>query len=213
MEEAKLSPDEIMSGFDPFDEGDGEAHGLEDFPLQVREDVEGLMWLGHLEDMFTFCGHDFVIRTLKGDEELLASLLCKEFVETLGQARAWVWAQICMALVSVDGDENFCPPVSANKRDYAKARFQYCTRNWFWPLAAHIYSRYTELLERQNEAMSRVEDLFNGSQPTSSPSAGSSSDLGDLEEPREQDTQPQEDIRDHLDMEDSTESKPDSSPS
>lgn len=210
MEEVKLSPDEMMSGFFEDEEA---PQGFEDFDPRIRENVEGLMYLGFLEDQFSFCGHEFVIRTLRGDEELLASLVCKEFVETLGQARAWVWAQISMALVSVDGDENFCPPVSPNKRDYARARFQYCTGKWFWPLAAHIYSRYTNLLEEQNEAMARVEDLFDGSRITFSPSAGSSSDSGDSEEPRDQDTSQQEDIREFLDMEDSPDSNSDSSPS
>lgn len=204
MEEGKLSPEEIMAGFDPFGSNDPAAK-LEDFPPEVREDVEGLIWLGYLEDEFDFCGHHFVIRTLRGDEELLASLVCKEFVETLGQARAWVWAQIAMALVAVDGDENFCPPVSSNKRDYARARFQYCTARWFWPVAAFINTRYGLLIERQQEAIQRVEDLFKGNPLTSTPFVGSSIDKGDSEVP-----EPQEEIQDYLDLPDSTDSNSDS---
>jgi hypothetical protein len=206
-EQDQLSPDQIMDGF--LGEGDGLAHSFEDFPPEVRDDVEGLMWLGYLEDEFTFCGHHFVIRTLRGDEELLATLVTKEFVETLGQAKAYVWAQIALALSAVDGDSDFCPPVSNNKREYARARFQYCTGKWFWPLATFIYGKYTALLERQTEALARVEDLSNGSQLMSTPFAGSSTESGDSEEQQEPDTPPQEDIREYLDPQDSADSNSD----
>lgn len=205
-EQEKFSPHEIMDNFDPFDMG-GPAQAIEDFPSEVQENVEGLMFLGELYDDFDFCGHHFVIRTLRGDEELLASLVCKEFVETVGQARAWIWALVGMCVVSIDGDENFCPPLTGNKRDYARARFQYVTRNWFWPLAVHINHKYAELQQRQDEAMRRVEDLFSGSLPTYTPFAGSSNEQGDSEEP------PTEDIREFLDTLDPDASNPDSSSS
>ncbi len=213
MEEEKLTPEKVMEEFSDLFEEEKEATKIEDFPDAIREDVEGLLWLGYLQDTFSFCGHDFVIRTLRGDEELLAALISKEFIESVGQARAWAWAQIALALVSVDGDADFCPPAGPNKREYARARFQYCTSKWFWPVAAHIYSQYTQLLERQTEAIGRVEDLFTGSLPMSTPFVGSSTDRADSEEQPAEDTGPQEDIREYLDPQDSTDSKPDSSTS
>jgi hypothetical protein len=93
------------------------------FPDDVVEDVEGLLWLGYLEDTVEFCGHEFVIRTLRLEEEILAGLVTKEYVETLAQAKAWIAAQVGLALVSVDGDENFCPPAGPGSKDYARARF------------------------------------------------------------------------------------------
>lgn len=203
-EQDKLAPHEIMENFDMFDMGDS-AQTIEDFPPEIQENVEGLMFLGELYNDFDFCGHHFVIRTLRGDEELLASLVCKEFVETVGQARAWIWALVSMCLVSIDGDENFCPQITGNKRDYARARFQYVTRNWFWPLAVHINSKYAELQQEQEAAMGRVEDLFSGNLSTSTPFAGSSNVQDDSED------QPTEDIREFLDTSDQDDSKPDSS--
>lgn len=129
------------------------------FPDDVLEDVEGLMWLGYLEDSFEFAGHDFVLRTLRGEEELLAALVTREYVETLGQAKAWVWAQIALALIVVDGDEDFCPPAGPNTKDNARARFQYVTRRWYWPLAAYLYDHYSSLLERQAVALQALQDL------------------------------------------------------
>lgn len=172
-----------------------EPQGIESFPDDIREDVEGLMWLGFLEDEFDFCGHSFVIRTLRGDEELLAGVLTKEYMDTLGQSRAWAWALVSLALVAVDGDESFCPPSGPDKRAYARARFQYCTSKWFWPVAEYIFRRYTTLLERQAQAVEAVEDFASGSLPLPMPFVGSSTDKGDS-------SPPLEDIREYLDPED-----------
>lgn len=203
MDDQVKRPSEIMADFDPFSLGDEKPTSIEDFEPQIQEDVEGLMWLGHLEEEFTFAGHTFVIRTLKGDEELLASLVCKEFTETLGQARAWVWALISQSLVAIDGDENFCPPISNDKRTNAKARFQYCCSNWYWPVAAVINQHFSNLTTRQAEAIQRVEDLFRGNPLISMPFADSSTDSGDSEE-----LPPQESAADYLDP-DSTDSNSD----
>lgn len=185
--------------FDSFEE----PMGIEDFEPEIREATESLMWLGYIEDNFEFCGHTFVLRTLKGDEELLASLVCKEYVETWGQHRAWAWAQVALALVSVDGDTEFCPQVSVDKKAYARARFNYCTSNWVWAVAEFLYGCYAQLLQRQAEVLQEMESLSQGNLPTFTPFAGSSTDKGD--------SGPKEDIRDYLgtDQPDSTPSNPD----
>lgn len=203
MEKAK-TPLEMMQDFNPWDTGDGEAHSLSDFPPEVREDVEGLMWLGHLEKEFQFCGHTFTLKTLKGDEELLASLVCKEFNETLGQARAWIWALLGQSITSIDGDTEFCPEISTNRLENARAKFSYLSGNWYWPTAAFLNARYNELIERQTTAIEAMEDLFSRSPLMSMPFAGSSTEQGDSEE------QTQGDIREFLDPEDSTDSNSDS---
>lgn len=196
MEASQVTPAEIMSGFQSEDS----PATLSGYPPEIQQDVEGLTHLGYLEDDFDFCGHHFVIRTLRGDEELLAALACKEYLETLGQARAWNWAQIAMSLVAIDGQEDFCPPLGPDKRAYAKARFRYVTGNWFWnPMGRKLSEKFGELLERADGAAKVIEDLSEGNQLMSTPFAGSSIDKGDSEE--------QEDIREYLDPPASTESK------
>lgn len=200
------TPLEIMQGFDPWGTGDGEAHSISDFPPEVQADVEGLMWLGHLEEQYDFCGHQFVLRTLKGGEELQASLVCKEFNETLGQARAWAWATLSQSLEAIDGDREWCPPLTHNELQNARGRFNYLIKKWYWPTAAHLYARYNELVERQAVAVQAMEDLSRGSLHTFSPFAGSSGPQGNSEaEPP-----PSEDIRSFLDEEDTTDSNSDS---
>lgn len=166
---------------DPFDA----------FPEDARQDVDGLIWLGYLEDSISFCGHDFVIRTLRGDEELLAGLVMKDYVETLGQAKAHVWATIALSLTAVDGAADFCPQATPNKKDYARARFNWVTGNWYWPTALFIYNRYTALLQRQQEALEALEDFCSGSLSPLMPFAGSSIAKASSEAP-------EEDIRDYL---------------
>lgn len=202
MDQDKLAPHEIMQNFDPFREEKELPTSLEDFPSAIREDVEGLIYLGYLEDTFDFAGHNFVIHTLRGEEELLASLVCKEFKDTMGEPRSWIWALVSMCVSSIDGDENFCPPIGPNRREYAKARFSYCTKNWFWLTAAYIHEKYAALLVRQAEALKRVEDLYKGNRTTFTPSAGSSIDKGSSEESPEE-----EDVREYLDPPDITGSK------
>lgn len=162
------------------------------FPADVRADIDGLVWLGYLEDAFSFCGHDFVIRTLRGDEELMAALAIKDYVETLGQAKAHIWSIIGLSLVSVDGSEDFCPPATPNKKDYARARFNWVSTNWLWPLGLFIYNKYSDLIERQRVALEALEDFCSGSQITDLPSFGSW--IG-----KESSEEPEEDIRDYLD--------------
>lgn len=159
-----------------------EGNPFDEFQPQVVEDVEGLIWLGHLEDEFEFCGHEFVIRTLKAEEELQAALLVKEWGDTIGQAKAWAWANIALALVSVDGDVDFCPPVGPDKSGYARARFKWVISRWYWPLGNYIFARFASLVQRQADAVNAVADLSSRSLHTSTPSVDSLIDRDDLPE-------------------------------
>lgn len=151
------------------------------FPEDVRDDVDGLMWLGHLEHSFDWCGHRFTIRTLKGDEELLAGLVTKDYQEIIGQDKAYTWATVALALVSVDDEEDFCPPIGRDKKAHARARFQYVTSNWYWRTAVEIFTEYANLLQRQNAAVEAMEDFSNGSRDTPPPFADSLTDRASSE--------------------------------
>ncbi len=152
--------------------------GLDQFPPQTIQDVEGLTWLGHIEDRFEFCGHDFTIRTLKADEELAAALLAKEFGSTIGEAKAWAWANICLALVAIDGEENFCPPIGPDRGANAKAKFKWVTSRWYWPVGEYVFARYADLVQRQATAIKAVSDLSSRSLNTSMSSSDFLTALG-----------------------------------
>lgn len=132
---------------------------LDEFPPEVSEAVDGLAWLGHLETTVHFCGHSFTLQTLKAGEELEASLLAKEFQETFGQVKAQAWAHLAMAVVAVDGNYDFCPPIGPDIRKHGQAKFSYITSNWYWPIGEYLFGEYVQLVQRQVEALDALEDL------------------------------------------------------
>lgn len=136
-----------------------ESNDVDRFPDEINEDVDGLIWLGYLEDTVDYCGHEFVLRTIRSEEQLLAALVTKEYTETLGQAKAWVAAHVGLSLVAIDGDEDFCPQAGFNKKDYAKARFRYVTSKWYEPTINRLYEAYSDLLARQAEVLEEMENL------------------------------------------------------
>lgn len=154
------------------------------FDPSIREDVEGLAQLGHLQDDFEFAGHHFTIRTLKADEELAATLVCKPYIDSFGQARAWAWARVGLALVSVDNDPNFCPPIGPDKEAFARARFNWVTSRWYWPLGEYLFNRYVALEGRQIEAIRAVANLSDRGLQNSTPSVNSLTEPGDSEPPQ-----------------------------
>ena len=155
------------------------------FPDEVAEDVDGLLWLGYLENYFDYCGHDFVIRTLKMEDQLLCALVTKEYATTVGEGKAWVAAQVALALVSVDGDENFCEQATFDKKDYARARFNYVISKWYEPTIVRIYEEYIKLLDRQAAALEAMENLSQESLTTFMASPDSSKQKADSQVARE----------------------------
>lgn len=162
-----------------FEDFGAEPEFEDRFPDEVAEDVDGLIWLGYLENSVEFCGHDFVIRTLRMEEEMLAALISKDYIDTLGQAKAWITAQVALSLVSVDGDDAFCPPAGPDKKNYARARFKYVSSNWFEPTINFLYSEYANLIKKQADALEEMENLSQESRITFTASPDSLTDRAD----------------------------------
>jgi hypothetical protein len=137
------------------------------------------MWLGHLEAHVSKWGHNWVLRTLRADEELVASLIAKEYQDSLGQVKAYAWAHLAAAIVAVDGDDNYCPSIGPNIQDNVRAKFNWMTENWYWPIGEFLFGHYTELLSKQAEALDAVDSLSQRSLRTSWPSRDSLNEQGD----------------------------------
>lgn len=156
-----------------------EQTGFDQFPDAIRDDVDGLAWLGHLQTTVHMWGHSFTLQTLKANEELEAALIAKEYQDSFGQVKAHAWAHLAMSVVAVDGDENFCPPIGPDVRKHATAKFRYMTENWYWPIGEFLFGEYVELVQRQTEALEALEDLSPRSRQTSKPTPDSSNEQGD----------------------------------
>lgn len=152
--------------------------GMDAYPDALRQDVNNLETIGYISDVFHFWGHSFEMRTLTGEEELAASVVCQPYVETLSQGKAWAWANIALSLQSFDGDYEFCPPIGPDPLAFARARFKYCTAQWRWPLAERLFQHYVDLQRRAQDALEAMRDFTPRSQPASSQGLGSLTDLG-----------------------------------
>lgn len=150
------------------------------FPSEVQQAVNGLAWLGHLEREVKFGGHTFVLRTLKTDDDLIVASITQDYIETLGQAKAWALANVAMSLQSVDGDPNFCVALGPDRTQNARDRFKFVS-NWYWPVVAYLFAQFSELNEEQSEALTALRDLSLRSRDTSSSSPDSSKNQGDSE--------------------------------
>lgn len=157
---------------------------FDEFPPQVAQSVEGLAWLGYLEAEVRRWGHSWVLRTLNAEEELEASLIAAEYQETYGAAKANAWANVAAALISVDGDTDFCPPIGHDGRANLRAKFGFVTQ-WHWPVGELLFGEFIELLNKQAAALEAVDSLSNRSLRTSLPSQDSSTKAADSEEPTE----------------------------
>jgi hypothetical protein len=145
-----------------------------DFDPQVAADVEGLIHLGALSTTVEFCGHEFTLRTLRVGEEFAAAAAVPESVRgTLKEAHAFATAQVALALEVVDGDDSFCPQAGPDEDAYAKARFNYVKKRWFWPTLDFLYAEYAKLLDRQLDAIRAMQDLSGRNLRTPWPSADS----------------------------------------
>ncbi|MDB5280896.1 MAG: hypothetical protein JWR61_5851 [Ferruginibacter sp.] len=140
---------------------------FEDFSPEVNQAVDGLAWLGHLEASTSRWGHTWTFRTLKADEELIAALVAKDYQDTFGQVKAHAWAHVAASLTTVDGEENWCPPIGPDRAQHLRAKFTYCTQNWYWPVGEYLFSEYIDLINKQAEALEAVDSLSSRSLRTS----------------------------------------------
>lgn len=159
-----------------------QEESVDTFPPEIQLDVDGLVWLGHLSEEVKFCGHTFELRTLKGDEDLAAGIVAKDYLETLGQGRAFAWAKLAFALVSIDGHNEWSPQLGPDKTAFGHQRFKYLTENWYWPVAQYLYEELVLLEQRQLAALGAMQDLSSGSRTRSTPSPDSLTDPGDSTE-------------------------------
>jgi len=88
----------------------------DEFPPAAKDAIDGLLWLGYLSEDFELFGHRFTIKTLTRGDRLAASLLTKEWEETLGLADAYQTATVAASLMAVDGQPIAELSPSANRQ-------------------------------------------------------------------------------------------------
>lgn len=116
------------------------------------------MFLGKLEDEFTWCGHHFRIRTLYTGEVLAVAKVHAEYLNTLGDLRAYQSAVVAACLVEVDHKPMPIPLVDdpTNLKAMVTARLQ-TVLSWYPPSVDYVYSKYLELETEQREVVEAME--------------------------------------------------------
>lgn len=125
---------------------------LPEFDPRVREDFEGLMYLGKLTHPFDWLGHKFVIRTMTTGEILEAGLIHREYVGTVADVRAYQACVVAACVVSVDDKHPPYPLTSADGETLLRTRFNYVIDKWFPPTLDKVYNEYL-VLEARVEAV------------------------------------------------------------
>jgi hypothetical protein len=154
---------------------------FEIFSERTRENVVGLSYVGHLERSVTFCGHTFVLKTLRPSEKAAVATAIQPWRETLAESIAWANGHVGLALVSVDGDDSFCPPAGPDIAAHARARLNYVTNpetGWYQPTLDFLFNFYLSVEQEVLNAVQEFQDLADGSQQVSQPSADSLIALG-----------------------------------
>lgn len=163
---------------------------LQLFPEKIRDAVQGLAYLGQLSEEVHFCGHSFGLRTLRASDKFAVSIALQPFRNTVYEVEIFQAAHVAMALTSVDGDEDFCPPIGPNVEEFAKARLNYVLNGpdgkggWYEPTIHFLWNRLAILEGIANEAIAELDRLSTRSQPSnSSPWLGSSTEPGNSPAP------------------------------
>jgi hypothetical protein len=113
-----------------------------EFDPRLREDFEGLAYVGRLEDTVDVLFHRFVVRTLTDVEKLEIALVVKQWQETVAYGKAYRAAVVAAGLMSVDGR-----PILSPRNDISRIRqqFDYITKRWHDTVIDLLFSKIDAL--------------------------------------------------------------------
>lgn len=152
------APDQSTEPQPVTDEGAGSdqqeaEEPLPEFDPKVREDFEGLLYLGALTQQFEWMGHTFVIRSLHVGEILEIGLLHREYVGTLAETKAYQAAVTAACVVQIDKRRMPFPITNEDDDTILRNRFQYVLDKWFPPTLDAIYENFLLLEARVDRVM------------------------------------------------------------
>jgi hypothetical protein len=170
-----------------------ELDPLQAFPPEWQLTVTGLAFLGQLTDEFTFCGHRYTLKTLKPQEKISIGIVLQPTRNTLYEELAWQTAHVAVALTSIDGNTEFCPPSTKNLDDFVRGRIAFIAdekTGWETPLVGYVWKRLQRLELLSAQAVARLDLFLQG--PPSSHWPDSLTEPGLSSEPTSSDTLPSE---------------------
>ncbi len=147
------------------------------FDERVKNDFEGLLYLGKLQKGFRWGGHSFRIKTLTSEERLRAAVLCKPWTASLEEARAWLIATVALSVVSVDG-KSIVPLGMVDEDAVAEAKFKWALEQFPWTIDAIM----VEIDDMESRVAEAVQEMGKTSGSMATPTSGNASRLQSSEE-------------------------------
>lgn len=129
----------------PAPQDQTEEEPLPEFDPKYREDFEGLLYLGRLEETFRLWGHTFVVRTLTTEQLAEIGLIVRPHTGSNAENAVYQAAVVAAAVMSVDGQ-----PLPQSIRiddsdELATVKFPYVLKNWMPSVREEIYNRCMRL--------------------------------------------------------------------
>lgn len=126
------------------------------------DDFIELSSLGYLTSEVNYCGHKFVLRTLRVGEEIVAGRIIKNDEASVSGFKATMSVVVAASLVTVDGMP-FMPPLGENDiENNIRQRYKYITTNWYFPIIDFLATEHNKLVQRQAEAIVELQKKSSG---------------------------------------------------
>jgi hypothetical protein len=161
------------------------------FGPEIRENVQGLSYLGYLTRQIEFCGHTYQIETLRPYVKFAIGQAMEPYRNTLVEPNVFAAMHLGMALTSVDGKESFCPPEGDNLIEFVKGRFNWVTgkSGWWQPTIDYLFAEWVKLEQEAGAAIQELHSLSQRGRDTLQPSPDSSIEPASSSEETAGDTQ------------------------
>lgn len=144
------------------------------FSPEIHRPVEGMVYLGAYSKEINFVGHRFTMETIRPHMKYAIGLAMETYRNTLVEPQVWGSMHVGMALTSVDGNPNFCPPIGDNEVEFVKARLKWITdkSGWWQPTIDYLFGEYLAMEQIVVQAITELHSLAQAGKAIYSPSPG-----------------------------------------
>lgn len=122
-----------------------EEEPLPEFDPKYRQDFEGLLYLGRLDETFRLWGHTFVIRTLTTEQLAEIGLIVRPHSGSNAENAVYQAAVVAAAVVTVDGKALPQTITIDTSEELANVKFPYVLKNWMPAVREEVYNRCMRL--------------------------------------------------------------------
>lgn len=145
---AELFDENVDDNSDILTEEERIVENEREISPRTRDNIETLLSRGKLTSTVVYAGHEFVIRTLTIGEELSVAEICRQYDDTIVQARALATATVAAAIESIDGMP-LMHSIGPDESMAIRQKFNFIKSKWYWNIIGHIYQEYLALLQQQ----------------------------------------------------------------